>query len=255
MHLSLRTNNIPSVLSPLVLPALDTLRLAELDGKAPGRGEQVGVAVNEVLVRMRLGQMRTGGGRGVRVLELVGVDVSVSDLGRGGVWERCFLGMGGLERVGVGGDAGLGVDGVLEVLLGGWAGRLRREKWGEDERCVEDDVDGDEVCPLLKEVRISGSSMFAPAVARFKTKKPGVVVEFESDGSEVGRGVFESGSTFPEAAHAILGGSGHIAGLGGFGFGSGFAAARGKGRLMVEDVAGKGAGKEVAMVGGDEDSW
>lgn len=53
-HLYLRINNLPSVLSRLLLPSLRTLIIDDLDGKRPGAAKQTGEVLRGLLVRMEM---------------------------------------------------------------------------------------------------------------------------------------------------------------------------------------------------------
>ncbi|PPQ93074.1 hypothetical protein CVT25_011949 [Psilocybe cyanescens] len=53
-HLHLRINNLPAVLSQLLLPALRTLSVDDLDGKRAGAARQTGEVVRGLLVRMEM---------------------------------------------------------------------------------------------------------------------------------------------------------------------------------------------------------
>jgi len=67
--LGLRANNIPSILSRLVLPGLKTLRVEDLDGMRPNAAHETGLAFRHLLVRMEEGRASVG----LRELDLVGV--------------------------------------------------------------------------------------------------------------------------------------------------------------------------------------
>ncbi|KAJ3546394.1 hypothetical protein NMY22_g2065 [Coprinellus aureogranulatus] len=74
-HLSLRTNAIPPLLTHLLLPNLTLLHLEDLNGKRPHASQETATVLRQLLVRMELpSEYRTG--RGLRVLELVGVEVA-----------------------------------------------------------------------------------------------------------------------------------------------------------------------------------
>ncbi|KAF5320443.1 hypothetical protein D9611_010737 [Ephemerocybe angulata] len=82
-ELTIRTNAVPVVLSYLVLPRLEKLRLEDLDGKRVGAGVETARAV-EGLVR-RAGLVGVGDrererevGGGLKELEVVGVDLGLS---------------------------------------------------------------------------------------------------------------------------------------------------------------------------------
>lgn len=79
-HLSLRVNNMPSLLGRLVVPSLLTLYLDDLDGKRTAGAEETGKAIHNLLVRM-----------GLQALGLVGVGIQHRP---GSIWELCLKHMG-----------------------------------------------------------------------------------------------------------------------------------------------------------------
>ncbi|KAF8965740.1 hypothetical protein BDZ97DRAFT_1757024 [Flammula alnicola] len=116
--LSLRINNLPALLTHLLLPALHTLRIDDLDGKRAGAAAQTGSVLRQVLVRMELpcaGVLPQRSGRsgrgGLEVLDMCGVAVAgAGGAGGGGggaggvdaadaVWAWCFRRMRALREL------------------------------------------------------------------------------------------------------------------------------------------------------------
>ncbi|KAF9483266.1 hypothetical protein BDN70DRAFT_326247 [Pholiota conissans] len=109
--LSLRINNLPALLSHLLLPSLHTLRLDDLDGKRVGAAAQTGVVLRQLLVRMELPCEGVQRGSGLQVLDMCSIalaapqyihghderEVALNDAGS--VWEWCFRRMRTLREV------------------------------------------------------------------------------------------------------------------------------------------------------------
>ncbi|KAF4613003.1 hypothetical protein D9613_010763 [Agrocybe pediades] len=75
-HLRLRVNNVPALLSHLLLPSLDVLKIDDLDGKRPGAARESGDILRKLLVRMELPFEGKKYSKGLRVLDMCGVPVS-----------------------------------------------------------------------------------------------------------------------------------------------------------------------------------
>ncbi|KAJ7503099.1 hypothetical protein B0H11DRAFT_1987791 [Mycena galericulata] len=96
VELSLRTNNVVPLLDQLVVPALRTLHVRDLDGARAGASGEMGAALHRLLVRMELGNGELRSNE-LRVLELAGVVVEQTEA----VWERCMQRMKALEMFSV----------------------------------------------------------------------------------------------------------------------------------------------------------
>ncbi|TFK21055.1 hypothetical protein FA15DRAFT_672939 [Coprinopsis marcescibilis] len=100
-QLSLRTNVVPSILSLLLLPNLQSLQLDDLNGRRSGSSQETGSVLRQLLVRMELPSIHRAG-TGLKSLELIGVEVCLKGDGRmraddDGVWEWCIKRMKSLE--------------------------------------------------------------------------------------------------------------------------------------------------------------
>ncbi|KAJ6590015.1 hypothetical protein DFH09DRAFT_1140668 [Mycena vulgaris] len=91
-ELHLRANNIIGLLDRFIVPALRVLHLSDLDGRRPAASEDMGAALNRLLVRVELGKGDVKSNE-LRVFELVGVAVERGNA----VWERCLQRMKAVE--------------------------------------------------------------------------------------------------------------------------------------------------------------
>ncbi|KAF8624713.1 hypothetical protein AX17_007044 [Amanita inopinata Kibby_2008] len=250
-YLYLRTNNIPSILSRLVLPELHTLRIDDLDGRRPGAAHETGTMLRQVLVRMELpneGRKRVG--VGLRVLELVSVSLNEnrgtsaiasldqaetrSERTGNGVWGWCFKRMKTLKRLKA---SNVDMDALFGLLLQGFNLRSSAE--------ALDDL----ACPRLESLSIPSACASWGALKDFRMRRSSVAVILKGNQRERKRSrlnlfgslhdaTSNSGGPTPfnsELANQVpllrsdgegVGSPLHItettAGLGGFGFGSTF---------------------------------
>jgi hypothetical protein len=108
--LSLRINNLPALLSYLLLPSLRTLRIDDLDGKRPRAAAQTGMVLRQLLVRMELPCEGVQRHSGLQVLDMCGIalpgpsqshgnDERESGSDAGVVWQWCFRRMRSLREL------------------------------------------------------------------------------------------------------------------------------------------------------------
>ncbi|KAF6750192.1 hypothetical protein DFP72DRAFT_1139808 [Ephemerocybe angulata] len=144
-ELTIRTNAVPVVLSYLVLPRLEKLRLEDLDGKRVGAGVEIARAVEGLVRRtgvVGVGEREKEVGGGLKELEVVGVDLGLStaeagdgesvsescvgEREEGRAWIALFECLGALEELKVENCAGE----VLKLLTPGRVGN------GSDMGCL-----------------------------------------------------------------------------------------------------------------------
>ncbi|TFK35227.1 hypothetical protein BDQ12DRAFT_322219 [Crucibulum laeve] len=223
--LHLRTNNIPSLLSFLVLPHLRQLYLNDLDGKRPGAGQETGEVLRKVLVRMDLPTERYGRGMGIEELELVGVNLDCGveenmehqeigyvygSQGEAGcsknvedVWEWCFKRMCTLRRVSATGCGKAGrVLGLMMPLFPSSSSSLSSHIYSHpNDLSSHQTTPTDLPCPLLAQLSIS-DPLCPPSsreLERFRRLRSGVRLDMG-----VNTLGFEFGGSGPSTADCPL---------------------------------------------------
>ncbi|KJA21339.1 hypothetical protein HYPSUDRAFT_743325 [Hypholoma sublateritium FD-334 SS-4] len=103
-HLALRINSLPALLSHLLLPSLDTLRIDDLDGKRSRAAAQTAAVLRQLLVRMELPCAAAPRPAGLRVLDMCGIALAGAPGERSAaeaaaVWAWCVRRMRALEEL------------------------------------------------------------------------------------------------------------------------------------------------------------
>lgn len=195
-RLSLRVNAIPAVLSQLLLPNLNDLHLEDLNGKRQGASRETATVLRQLLVRMELpNEYRMG--KGLRVLDLVGVEIAHPALHLGlehqveqqqpqlsedeATWAWCFKRMAALQELSV---SKSDVGPVLEILVPAGSrsssrssSRSRSSARGDDVPPIpirHADPSLDLVCPALRRCSVSTTRVPPILVDRFRACRPSV---------------------------------------------------------------------------------
>lgn len=196
-NLSLRTNEVPSLIEVLVAPALEELHINDLDGKRHGASAELTQSLQTVSRKL---MSRGALDWRVKRLYITGLSLHRDDPGAQ-TWEWCLGRARILEELSVfSNDEDFEV--LVNFLVGEYAGTC--------------------ICPLLRMIHVSGLESF-DRMERLKRERPGI--EIILDAPET-RGV-TSRSSSRDSSRDRRPGSGSGGGGGfGFGFGSRFAIQR-----------------------------
>ncbi|KAK0186047.1 hypothetical protein F5146DRAFT_1069025 [Armillaria mellea] len=201
-NLSLRTNEVPSLIEVLVAPVLEELHINDLDGKRHGASAELTQSLQTVSRKL---MSRGALDWRVKRLYITGLSLHRDDPGAQ-TWEWCLGRARALEELSVASN-----DEDFEVLVSFLGGEYA----------------GTCVCPLLRMIHVSGLESF-DGVERLKRERPGI--EIIPDPPEKRGVTSRSSSRDSSRDRRPGGGSGGGAGFG-FGFGSPFAAQRNGSRV------------------------
>ncbi|KAM6501384.1 hypothetical protein JOM56_004398 [Amanita muscaria] len=183
-HLTLKTNHILSILSHLVLPGLQTLRIEDLDGRRPNAAYETGLVFHQLLTRTGKPYEEDMVGVALKRLELVGVN-----LGRKGDTMGITV-KGGQKHQGKG----------LEISP--WRLAFRKMKTLQDLRVEKVDIDalfdlllqaskrpsdatGEVICPRLETLFIVVPHVSTSSVTDFQKRRPHVALILQDGEHEV----------------------------------------------------------------------
>lgn len=252
VQVTLRMNNMPALLSRLVVPQLRTLSLKDLDGNRAGGAEEMGKALRGILVRMHLPDAAGRSGfsgrpeRGIQEFEIDYVPVHRRRPGEEELWEWCFRRMTTLCKLIA---VNTNTEEVFGMLLEGsqlqYPVLTPAGAMGNDEQ----------ILPNLEYISVSDAEL-SSSMRRFFATRPRIAFHLGDQGSCAGPSLHGTSPIMPTVENSTpsidTAPRERSMGIGGFGFGSHFDLSR---RNVVELKTPKPMGCVVSMTSGDEEDW